>query len=112
MEKSDFSSANDYWKYHFKNFEKSGDNYVEYCQKFKINPQTFAARKSEIKRLKARPPAKVDSSKFVSLVKLDNPKERQEFKITIFGTEFSFEQRPDPAWIAQVLIELKRYSYV
>lgn len=112
MEKSDFDSVKDYWVFHVENFEKVGGKAVDYCKKYNINKKSFSAQKSVLKKSEPKiAPTKLLSS-FISLTNIEAPAEPKTIKLSILGTELVFNKEPEPKWLAQVLLELRRYSYV
>jgi len=112
MEKSDFNSAKDYWSFHVENFEKTGGKAVDYCKNFNINKKSFSAQKSVLKRLNTKKSFSNGSSDFISLTDVEGAVESKIIKLSILGTELVFNKEPEPKWLAQVLLELRRYSYV
>jgi len=114
MEKSDFDSAKDYWIFHINNFEKTGGKAVDYCKTFNINKKSFSAQKSMLKKWNSTRFSSKMSSNFISLNNSETVKSIKSETITlnILGTEVIFNQEPEPKWLAQVLLELRRYSYV
>jgi hypothetical protein len=112
MEKSDFDSAKDYWVYHIENFEKVGGKAIDYCRNFNINRKSFSAQKSILKKLNSKRPSPKVSSSFISLTDIETPAEPKTIKLSILGTELVFNKEPEPKWLAQVLLELRRFSYV
>lgn len=111
MEKSDFDSVKDYWVYHVDNFEKVGGKAVDYCKKYNINKKSFSAQKSVLKKSSSIASSAKLQSSFISLTDIELPA-LKTIKLVILGTELVFNKEPEPKWIAQVLLELRRYSYV
>jgi hypothetical protein len=112
MEKSDFESVKDYWVFHVENFKKTGGKAVDYCKKYNINKKSFSAQKSVLKKSSSISPSAKLQSSFISLTDIEVSAELKTIKLVILGTELVFNKEPEPKWLAQVLLELRRYSYV
>jgi len=112
MEKSDFDSAKDYWVFHIENFEKVGGKSIDYCKNYNINRKSFSAQRSVLKKLNSKRSSSKATSGFISLTDTEPPIGSKTITLSILGTELIFVKEPDPKWLAQVLLELRRYSYV